>query len=217
MGLKGYQKDYCEGLIHSLAIVSGGANLVPIPGLGIVADIETMVGLGIALNKYFQEEIEEAIKNSITKVERMSIAKQSSNFETTQTICFGISATSFLIGTNIAESVIKDLAIQVIKETASKSVAKELVKFVPIIGQLVAPTMSIAMLEVAGWSLANKLHDKVYKEAINRLDEYCDEEDVPPYIRDKIAKEINKEYNGDIKKSQEMDDDLRDWENFKID
>ncbi len=62
---------------------------------------------------------------------------------------------------SIPESVAKAMAIQAIKKTILKqpikTVAKELSKLVPFLGQFVAPTMSVAMLEAAGWCLAEEM------------------------------------------------------------
>ena len=202
MGLTYDQEDFCHKLIHSCALLSGGANLLPLPGLGIGADLGAMISLGIHLNTFFKEEIEDAVKNSLSRVERMSIAKTNLNLETAKFITPKIVARIMpqiiteISGVNLAENVIKNLAIQAIKETAGKSVAKEFVKFLPIIGQIAAPTMSIAIIETTGWSLANKLHNKIYKEATSRLDEIVQENEVPDYIKDKIIEEINSEYNG---------------------
>ena len=41
-----------------------------------------------------------------------------------------------------------------------KVIAKELSKLIPGLGQSVAPTISIAMIEVTGWVLANDLERK---------------------------------------------------------
>lgn len=66
-----------------------------------------------------------------------------------------------VFGVSIPESVAKAMAIQAIKKTILKqpikTAAKELSKLVPFLGQIIAPTMSIAMLEAAGWCLAEEM------------------------------------------------------------
>lgn len=64
-------------------------------------------------------------------------------------------------GGSISESVAKNLAINAIIATIKRQpvriIAKEVSKIMPIVGQLVAPSISVAMLESAGWLLAEEL------------------------------------------------------------
>lgn len=66
-----------------------------------------------------------------------------------------------VFGADIPKSVAKNLAITAMKRQVLKQplkmVAKELSKLVPGLGQVVAPTMSAAMLEAAGWAMANEM------------------------------------------------------------
>ena len=70
-------------------------------------------------------------------------------------------ALSAVFGGQIKENVAKAMAIAAIKKTMLKqpikSIAKELSKLIPGLGQIVAPTVSCAMLEAAGWSLAEEM------------------------------------------------------------
>ena len=69
-----------------------------------------------------------------------------------------------VFGGSITEEVAKGLAIAALKRTLLKhpvkAATKELIKFVPIIGQLVAPALSVVMIEAAGWSIAKELEQK---------------------------------------------------------
>ena len=73
-------------------------------------------------------------------------------------------ALASVFGGSIPESVAKNMAINAIVATVKgqpvKVIAKEISKFVPILGQLVAPSVSVAMLESAGWLLAEELAAK---------------------------------------------------------
>lgn len=65
------------------------------------------------------------------------------------------------LGGSITESVARNMAINAIvaavKKNAVKTFVKEAAKIIPGIGQIVSPAISVAMLESAGWSLANQL------------------------------------------------------------
>lgn len=70
-------------------------------------------------------------------------------------------ALASVFGGSITEAVAKNMAINAIVSTIKKQpvrvIAKEISKVVPIVGQLVAPSISVAMLEAAGWLLADEL------------------------------------------------------------
>ncbi len=74
-------------------------------------------------------------------------------------------ALAAVFGDSIPENVAKNMAIVAIKKTMLKqpikSLAKELSKIVPILGQIVAPAVSVAMLESAGWLLAEQMANKM--------------------------------------------------------
>ena len=70
-------------------------------------------------------------------------------------------ALAAIFGGSITESVAKNMAINAIVATIKRQpvriIAKEISKVVPVVGQLVAPSISVAMLESAGWLLAEDL------------------------------------------------------------
>ncbi len=69
-----------------------------------------------------------------------------------------------VFGGSLTEEAAKTLAIATMKNTMLKqpikTVAKELSKFIPFLGQVVAPSVSVVMLESAGWTLARDLERK---------------------------------------------------------
>lgn len=73
-----------------------------------------------------------------------------------------------VIGGSITEEAAKGMAIMALKNTVLKqpikTLTKELSKLIPILGQIVAPSISIVMLEAAGWVIANELYEKKQKK-----------------------------------------------------
>lgn len=69
-----------------------------------------------------------------------------------------------VFGGSLTEEAAKVLAIATIKNTLLKqpikTLTKELSKFIPFLGQVVAPSITIVMLEAAGWTLAKELEAK---------------------------------------------------------
>ena len=114
------QEKKCHAIIHSHAVACGAGNMVPVPGLGISADIVAMGSMCMCLAAVF--------------------------------------------GGSITEEVAKGMAIAALKRTLLrhpvKVAAKELVKFIPIVAQIVAPTLSVIMIEAAGWCMAKELEQR---------------------------------------------------------
>ncbi len=79
-------------------------------------------------------------------------------------------ALASVFGGSITESVAKNMAVNAIIATIKKQpvrvIAKEISKVVPVVGQLVAPSISVAMLESAGWLLANDLAEERAKKTV---------------------------------------------------
>ena len=120
MSMTEEEKSKCEKIIHSHAVAAAAGNLVPVPGVGVAADMVTMTTMAMALSSVF--------------------------------------------GGSIQESVAKNMAIAAIKQTMLKqpikTLAKEASKIIPFFFFFVAPSISVAMLESAGWCLAEELSNK---------------------------------------------------------
>ena len=114
------QKNKCHAIIHSYTIAAAAGNAIPVPGLGIAADMTTMTSMCMSLCS--------------------------------------------VLGGNITEEAAKGIAVASIKHTMLKqpikTLTKELSKLIPGLGQIVAPSISIVMLEAAGWALAKELETK---------------------------------------------------------
>lgn len=111
------QRSECHKIIHSMAIAAGAGNAVPVPGLGIAADIATMTTMSIQLSKIFGSSISDSV----------------------------------------AESMAKSALGTALKKAPGKVIAKELSKFIPGLGSIVAPAISVGLLEAAGWEMAYRL------------------------------------------------------------
>ena len=114
------QRQKCYAIIHSHAAACGAGNLVPVPGVGVAADLLTMT-----------------------------------------TMCMSLAA---VFGADINENAAKGLAVAAFKRTVTKQpvklLAKELSKLIPGLGQIVAPAVSIGMIESTGWTLAQEMERK---------------------------------------------------------
>lgn len=125
----------CHAIIHTHATACAAGNLVPVPGVGLAADIVAMTSMCLALSAVF--------------------------------------------GGNLTENAAKGLAVAALKRTVLKHpikvIAKELSKLIPGLGQVVAPVVSVAMMEATGWTLAKEL--KQMAVASSRYQECPDSSD----------------------------------------
>lgn len=73
-------------------------------------------------------------------------------------------ALSAVFGGDIKENVAKNVAVAALKKTVLKqpikTFTKEVSKLIPFLGQFVAPTISLGMLEAAGWTMAHDLEKR---------------------------------------------------------
>ena len=64
-----------------------------------------------------------------------------------------------VFGQSLPESAAKAMAVDTLKKTLLKQpvkvIAKELSKFIPFLGSVFSATVSVGLVEAAGWSLAN--------------------------------------------------------------
>jgi len=69
-----------------------------------------------------------------------------------------------VFGANLSQEAAKGLTVLTLKKTILKQpmkvVAKELSKLIPGAGQLVAPAMTVALIEATGWAIAKDLEKK---------------------------------------------------------
>ena len=75
---------------------------------------------------------------------------------------------AIVFGGSIPKAVTEGLSIAALKETVLKQpvkvITKELPKFVPLLGQVIAPAISIGMMEAAGWNIARQMDRDFEKE-----------------------------------------------------
>ena len=117
------QKTKCHTIIHSHAAAIAGANVVPVPGLGIAADLVAMTTMTMSLAGVF--------------------------------------------GGSLTKEAAKGLAVASMKRTILKqpirTAAREISKLIPGLGQIVAPTIGLAMAEATGWAIAKQLSAKLQR------------------------------------------------------
>ncbi|MBQ7650132.1 MAG: hypothetical protein IJS15_04190 [Victivallales bacterium] len=143
------EKAKCHAIIHGFAVACGLGNAVPTLGVGIGVDIAGMAGMCMSLAAVFCGDPNGAvaegmlltvIKRTFTKQALKAIAKETGKKKA-------------------AKELAKLLAKQIVKRTAVKCAAKEAGKLIPVIGSIIASTLSVTMIEAEGWRLAKEMDD----------------------------------------------------------
>ncbi len=137
----------CKQMVVKRAVVSGAVNLVPIPGLDIAADVGLLMQLLPAINNKFGLSPEQ-----IEKLDPQ-----------TRAIVYGLVVNT---GTQLAGKVItKQLIVTVLKRVGIRVGARQVAKFIPIVGQGAALAISIAAMKTIG-----DMHiDECYNLAIQAI------------------------------------------------
>jgi len=111
------QRVQCHAIIHAAAVAAGGSNAVPVPVLGVAADMAALVGMAVGLASVFGE-------------------------------C-------------LTEDAAKKMSIEALKRALLdhpvKVLSKELVKIIPFFGSVYAATVSVGLVETAGWNMVSEL------------------------------------------------------------
>ena len=62
------QRSKCHAIIHSSAAACGGGNLIPVPGLGVAADVAAMTAMTMSLAGVFGGSISEGVAKNMAVV-----------------------------------------------------------------------------------------------------------------------------------------------------
>ena len=122
----------CKQMVVKRAVVSGAANLVPIPGLDVAADVGLLMQLLPAINNKFglsPEQIEKLDPH-------------------TRALVYGLVVNT---GTQLAGKLItKQLILTILKRIGIRVGARQVAKFIPIIGQGTALAISVVAMKTIG-------------------------------------------------------------------
>lgn len=145
-------RDQCKSMVTMRAGLSAGAAVVPIPGTDIGADVALLIEMIPAINRKFgltPEQIDD-LDPQVKKVILVAIT----------------SIGSELIG----KMVTKQLIMQVLKRVGIRVATKSVAKFIPILGQALAASISFGAMKMVGNSHVDDCYE-VAKRAIQVGDE----------------------------------------------
>lgn len=125
-------RDECKSMVTKRAGASSLASMIPIPGTDVAADIGMLIELLPSINRKFglsKEQLDHMDEK--TRIIAMEIAKKLGNV---------------LIG----KIVTKELIMVVLKKVGTRFVTKQVLKYIPIFGQLASASISFAAMKYLG-------------------------------------------------------------------
>lgn len=143
-------REECKAMVTKRAAASGAVALVPIPGTDIAADIGMLMELLPSINQRFglsKEQVDQLDER--TKILVMQIAK---------------AAGAQLVG----QVITKQLIMEIVKKVAGRFAAKQVVKYIPIAGQITAAAIAFAAMKYVGNSHVDQCYEVVKKVLENQ-------------------------------------------------
>ena len=140
-------RDECKSMVTTRASLSAGAAVIPLPGIDVGADVTLLLEMIPAINRKFgltPEQIDD-LDPQFKKITLVAIT----------------SIGSELIG----KMVTKQLIMQVLKRIGVRVATKSAAKFIPILGQVLAATISFGAMKMIGNSHVDDCYE-VAKKAL---------------------------------------------------
>lgn len=125
-------RDECRALVTKRALVSAGTAVVPIPGIDLVADVGILSRLLPDISAKFGLDHDQVEKMEPHRAEQVLVV-----------------ATS-LGNTAIGRAVTKRVVTAILRRVGVRLAGAQAAKFVPILGQAVAASISFGAMKLAG-------------------------------------------------------------------
>ena len=122
----------CRSMVTTRAGLSAGAAVIPIPGVDIGADVSLLVEMIPTINRKFgltPEQIDH-LDPQFKKIMLVAIATMGSEL--------------------IGKLVTKELIMQILKKIGIRVATKSFAKFIPILGQALAASLSFGAMKMVG-------------------------------------------------------------------
>lgn len=122
----------CRSMVTKRAGLSAGAAVIPIPGVDIGADVSLLVEMIPTINRKFgltPEQIDQ-LDPQFKKIMLVAIATMGSEL--------------------IGKLVTRELIMQVLKKIGIRVATKSFAKFIPILGQALAASLSFGAMKMVG-------------------------------------------------------------------
>lgn len=141
-------REQCREMVNKRAGLSSVAAVVPLPGVDVGADVTLLLEMIPAINRRFgltPDEVE-ALEPSVKHVVLVAVTSVGSQL--------------------IARAVTRQLVTQVLRRVGIRIATKSIARWVPLVGQAVAATISFGAMKLIG----NSHIDDCYEVALAALE-----------------------------------------------
>jgi uncharacterized protein (DUF697 family) len=138
-------RDECKSMVTKRAGLSAGAAVIPIPGIDIGADVSLLVEMIPAINRKFgltPEQIDR-LDPQIKKIMLVAISSMGSEL--------------------IGKLVTQKLVMQLLKRVGIRMATKSVARFIPILGQALAASISFGAMRMVGNSHVDDCYEVAKK------------------------------------------------------
>jgi uncharacterized protein (DUF697 family) len=138
-------RDECKSMVTKRAGLSAGAAVIPIPGIDIGADVSLLVEMIPAINRKFgltPEQID-GLDPQIKKIMLVAISSMGSEL--------------------IGKLVTQKLVMQLLKRVGIRMATKSVARFIPILGQALAASISFGAMRMVGNSHVDDCYEVAKK------------------------------------------------------
>jgi uncharacterized protein (DUF697 family) len=138
-------RDECKSMVTTRAGISGAAAVVPVPGADVGADITLLLEMIPTINRKFglsPEQIDE-LDPKIKQLIFVTVTSVGSQM--------------------IGKAITKQLIVQILKRIGIRVAAKSVAKWIPILGQAAAATISFGAMKLVGNSHVDDCYQVVIK------------------------------------------------------
>lgn len=122
----------CHGMVTARAGISGGAAVVPLPGLDVATDVGLLMALLPEVNRRFGLSPEQIDRYDLHTKSFLSRAVIKTGAKT------------------VGKLLTKELVVQLLKRVGIRVATKQVVKYIPFLGQAAAAALSFGAMKLVG-------------------------------------------------------------------
>ena len=131
----------CHGLVTQRAGLSSGAAIVPLPGVDVIADVGLLLQLLPEINQRF----------GLSPEQISGYAVQTKTLIASAIIKLGTSA--------VGKVLTKEIIVVLLKRVGVRVAAKQVVKYIPFLGQAAAAALSFGAMKFVGDQHVNECYE----------------------------------------------------------
>ena len=125
-------RKQCRKMVTKRAVISGAASIIPVPGTDVAVDVVVLTELIQTVNKRFG--LSKDMINSYdtkTKILIFNLIKKSGK-------------------TMVGKVITREVIIWVIKKTGNRIILKQILKYIPLLGQTASVAISLSTMKFVG-------------------------------------------------------------------